>query len=317
MLSDNDKKIILKRFPKVKLSYDKTLHKKVYADLFMIQPKGTPSFLWFTYYGNRNICVLLQLNRKYNVKQVDVFPVCFERELSYGTLLYGTYFALGKQHYYTCEDIYVYQGNDVSSCPLAVKMNYIKQMFTHFILQKAYNRTFLLVGLPVWCHNHHEALSKAKILPYSVYGIKLFNTKSSNNESLGIYPYHKPLNVEGIFLVQPTINDDIYNIFCSGMRGTICKHGTACVPSFRRSVQLNTLFRNIKENNNLDLLEESDDEEEFEDVRHDKYVYLQKKLTMKCVYHKKFQKWEPIEVMEDKKQKLTTKTEALVYEKKV
>ena len=38
---------------------------------------------------------------------------------------------------------------------------------------------------------------------------------------------------------------------------------------------MNELFRNIKENSNLDLLEESDDEEEFENVNPDKYVYLE------------------------------------------
>lgn len=314
MLSDNDKKKILNRFPTVELSYDKILHKKVYADLFMIQPKGIPSFLWFTYYGNRNICIVLQLNRKGNVKQLNVFPVCFERELSYGTLLYGTYFLVGNQNYFSCEDIFVYQGNNVHSYSLTRKMYYIKRIFTEFILQKAYNKTFLLVGLPVWCHNYNDALSKAKTLPYSVYGIKSFNTKLSGNETLGIHIYHRTLNVEGVFLVQPTLKDDIYNIFC---RGSNCKYGTACVPSFRRSAQLNSLFRKVKENDNLDLLEESDDEEEFENVCEDKYVYLHKKLVMKCVYHKRFKKWEPIEVINDVTQKLTTNAEARTYEKKV
>ena len=37
---------------------------------------------------------------------------------------------------------------------------------------------------------------------------------------------------------------------------------------------MNSLFRNIKENGNLDLLEESDDEEEFENIALDKFVYL-------------------------------------------
>ena len=35
---------------------------------------------------------------------------------------------------------------------------------------------------------------------------------------------------------------------------------------------MNKLFRNIKENNNLDLLEESDSEDEFENIQLDKYV---------------------------------------------
>ena len=39
---------------------------------------------------------------------------------------------------------------------------------------------------------------------------------------------------------------------------------------------MNSLFRTIKENDNLDLLEESDDDEEFENIQIDKFVNLEK-----------------------------------------
>ena len=60
---------------------------------------------------------------------------------------------------------------------------------------------------------------------------------------------------------------------------------------------MNSLFRNIKENRNLDLLEESDSDSEFEDVREDKFVDLEKSLLMKCVYIPKFRKWKPLSVV--------------------
>jgi hypothetical protein len=59
---------------------------------------------------------------------------------------------------------------------------------------------------------------------------------------------------------------------------------------------MNTIFRKIKENTNLDLLEESDDEEEFENEDPDKFVNLEKSCYMKCVYNNKFKKWEPVKV---------------------
>ena len=49
---------------------------------------------------------------------------------------------------------------------------------------------------------------------------------------------------------------------------------------------MNKLFRNIKENANLDTLEESDDEEEFENTSEDKYVDLEKAIKFQCVYLK-------------------------------
>ena len=59
---------------------------------------------------------------------------------------------------------------------------------------------------------------------------------------------------------------------------------------------MNGLFRNIRENRNLDYIEESDDEEDFEDTRLDKYVDSEKTLVMECVFHKKFKKWVPVRV---------------------
>ncbi len=57
---------------------------------------------------------------------------------------------------------------------------------------------------------------------------------------------------------------------------------------------MNKLFRNIKENENLDTLEESDDEEEFENNNLDKFVYLEKSYPLLCKYNYKFKKWYPI-----------------------
>ena len=59
---------------------------------------------------------------------------------------------------------------------------------------------------------------------------------------------------------------------------------------------MNALFRNIKENANLDLLEESDDEEEFENIQMDKFVDLEKTIAMECVYSKRFKKWQPVKI---------------------
>ena len=53
-----------------------------------------------------------------------------------------------------------------------------------------------------------------------------------------------------------------------------------------------------QENADLDKLEESDDEEDFQDLRIDKYVNLEKRLTIECVYKNKFKRWVPIKHIE-------------------
>jgi hypothetical protein len=62
---------------------------------------------------------------------------------------------------------------------------------------------------------------------------------------------------------------------------------------------MNKLFRNIKENQNLDALEESDDDEEFENDKEDRFVFLDKSYNMICAYNNKFRKWYPIRIADD------------------
>jgi hypothetical protein len=59
---------------------------------------------------------------------------------------------------------------------------------------------------------------------------------------------------------------------------------------------MNKIFRNIKENLNLDLLEESDNEEDFENINPNKYVNLNISKSFECIYNYKFKKWIPIKL---------------------
>jgi hypothetical protein len=60
---------------------------------------------------------------------------------------------------------------------------------------------------------------------------------------------------------------------------------------------MNGIFRRIKENDNLDSIEESDDEEDFQDSRIDKYVDLKKTVSIECVFNQKFKKWTPVRMV--------------------
>ncbi|MDA7464483.1 hypothetical protein N8996_06830, partial [Candidatus Poseidonia alphae] len=62
---------------------------------------------------------------------------------------------------------------------------------------------------------------------------------------------------------------------------------------------MNNIFRTIKENKNLDALEESDDEDEFQNMDYDKFVDLNKCVKMECEYNKKFNKYIPIKIAEN------------------
>jgi hypothetical protein len=102
-------------------------------------------------------------------------------------------------------------------------------------------------------------------------------------------------NINMIFKVTADIEPDIYNLFI--YNSILCKeelYGIAFIPNYVTSVMMNKLFRKIKENDNLDAIEESDDETEFEDNREDKFVYLDRQFKMNCEYNSKFKRWCPV-----------------------
>lgn len=132
----------------------------------------------------------------------------------------------------------------------------------------------------------------------------------SYTESKPSYNTPKPTyNKEHVFIIKPNIQNDIYNLYMLTHDSKTEKfYDTAYIPNYTTSVMMNKLFRNIKENDNLDRLEESDDEDEFENENIDKFVYLEKTYPMICKYNYKFKKWYPI-TLADKDAKIVTSVE--------
>lgn len=107
-------------------------------------------------------------------------------------------------------------------------------------------------------------------------------------------------NIQATFIVRPNIQNDIYELFVRSSSSRTCEyifHNLAHIPSYKTSVMMNRLFRNIAENRCLDALEESEDEAEFENTEPDKYVSLHKEYIMVCRFNKRFCRWVPLDVV--------------------
>jgi hypothetical protein len=108
-------------------------------------------------------------------------------------------------------------------------------------------------------------------------------------------------NIQAIFMVRPNIQNDIYDLFVSSTterrNSDLIFHNFAHIPSYKTSVMMNKMFRNIVENRCLDALEESEDESDFENIEPDKYVSLHKEQLMLCRFNKRFCRWVPIEIL--------------------
>ena len=333
MLTYDEKVLLLKRLPSFELSYETILHKKVFGDVFMLIPAGKKAILWITYWKGQNICILMPLNQSGNISinEVQLYQLCFTNEIAYGTLIYGTVFSVNTMKHFTFENIIYYKGNNTEKYSFNQQMNVFSNIFKNKeISQTVYTKKFIVVGMPVMCNNYDEALKIKPTLPYSVYGVNIYNLNSYigflvikkelfqkelfqkelfQNELVQKELFQKEVyknelgkrelfqkevyKREVFFKVKATIEADIYHLYCAN---TETIYGVAMIPSYKTSVMMNSLFRNIKENSNLDLLEESDSEEEFENIDDCKFVDINKTLIMKCSYMSKFRKWLPISV---------------------
>ena len=294
-----DNRYFINKFPKIELSYETILHKKVQADLYILIPTGIKVFAWFTYYKNNNICVILHLNKYNNIIKVEETDLSYDKKLSYGTIIYGTYFIHNNMRYITCEDIFYYKGKNIYDIINNNKSTYmdrlkiIKNIFDNELLQIAYTDKFIIFGLPYFTNLLKDAFVKMSLLPYSIKGVLCQNYLNITNNGLILNKIIQTQIKTCIFKVTADITADIYNLYCKDNQCDF--YNMACIPDYKTSVLMNSLFRNIKENRNLDLLEESDEEEEFENINDDKFVNLKKIIYMNCIYIKKFRKWKPFE----------------------
>lgn len=305
LFSEQEKNSLLQDFPRItKLSYKIPYKKVSNSDLVFAIPEGKNAYIWFTNYNSKDVCIVLELTNN-QIGSVYIQPACFHFHLCFGTIFYGTIFKYKGYLHFSLEDIFFYKGKNTSSWKLIEKINIYQHIFHNDINQVAYNKSFLIIGLPVICYNEDECKIISKSLPYKVRYLEyrfLNNTSSSTiyyeeygykNISLKPTPNHynnKSYKRDVVFQVRPDIQNDIYHLFINN--GTKF-HSIAYIPDYISSVKMNKLFRNIKENENLDTLEESDDEEEFQNEKIDKFVYLDKFYNMICTYSYKFKKWVP------------------------
>ena len=317
VLQESEKYELMKRFPNLELSYENILHRKVVADLYFIIPKGIKTILWFTYFKKNNICFILELNRYDKITKITPTTLSFDSKLSYNTILYGTLFKYNDISCFTCENIHYYKGKKVEFLNISKKLDIMKDLFMNNLNQNIYNKKMILIGLPIMSNSSKkiQQILESDTIPYNLSSIqcyKLYKSCPIGNIIQTKY-FSSPKSYEAVFQVQSTLIDDIYNLFYQDKDDT-SYHNIAMIPDYKTSIFMNKIFRNIKENDNLDLLEESDDEEEFENISKDKFVNLEKCVNIKCIFNKHFKKWQPIQISPPEIP-LTSKREILLWEK--
>jgi len=302
-LSHNDKNELLKRLPTLKLSYE-NIHKKVSSELYLLIPAGEKYLVWFTYFQDKKVCIFVEMKSgvQQSVKNMYIVPQMFEKKLVLGTIMYGTLFNVNGKKFFSVENIHFYKGKNVEDTNESGKMSLLKKIFDYELKQSIMTKNGICLGMPILETSFENAIAVAKQLPYNIYSIQQRNF--NDNKCLYYSTLYKSSSIEEhenrIFLVKAAIQNDVYDLYVKNEYGDLVKYDTAAIPDYKTSVMMNTIFRNIKENHNLDALEESDDEEEFENVREDKFVKLDKSVTMECEFHKRNSSYVPVKIVENR-----------------
>jgi hypothetical protein len=307
MFGEQDIKAVLKNFPKFELCYEIIIHKKVLGSSAILAiPEGNKCFAWFTIYKNNNICLLLEINENKNIIDVKSITTGFTDKLALGTIFYGTSFKNKNNNCFCVEDMYYYSGKSCYNITYLSKLEKLHEIFKNEISQVALDNKCTIFGLPLIVNELQIMFNEIPLLPYKVSLIKFRFFENKNAKKILAMKYFKPRSQkqennekkEEIFKVMADIEPDIYNLFVY-KNGVEEYYDIAFIPDYKTSVMMNKLFRNIKENENLDAIEESDNEEEFEDNREDKYVYLDRSFKMNCQYNNKFKRWVPISLVRE------------------
>ena len=318
------------RFPKLELSYETVAHKKVSSnyDICISVPTGKKQFAWFTYCGEEDICYLIDLNKEQKITRMVKIEGNFHYKLALGTLLYGTLCIIDEKQVFIIEDIYYYCGLPTKHYTFGEKLTYFHTLMTTYI----WKCSSIIFALPymtmvdgnndlldslqfyesmitktAYATHHVQFRSSDTVLPYLNHTYKKKQEQFVYEPDIILFP-RTDLNYmaqstlkTAVFRITADIQNDIYHLFAyDGKTRGYTYVNIAYIGTRTLSAYMNRLFRNIRENDNVDYGEESEDEDTFQNVNPDKYVNLKKEYKMQCVFHNKFKKWVPEKVVDDK-----------------
>ena len=329
-LSGNVNKILSSRFSNIDKQYfsDEKINLSVLSKLdneyYTIRPLGKKCFLWFTYFDTDKICVI-----KFN--NIDTFYKCnieFDNTLSYNNvLLYGYLSTIDKNNYFIIDNVINYNNYNYVIFKNKSSRNFIDILkISKIIFDNLYNKNFksykcdLYIRLPFITDSYNDVFNNIYNIYYTPYSINVYN----KTRNVGTYVLNNKDNiktVEAIFKIKADLGHDLYNLYCIDNKELVF-YNKALINTYKLSVYMNNIFRNIVENRNLDLLEESEDEETFENIEDDKFIHTDKCLSFICIYNKKFKKWIPKRLLQETpnnsndSNKINTKRELFLLEKK-
>jgi len=287
----------LKNFPNIELFYNH-IYKKVYSYEYLLAiPKGNKSFVWFTNYNNFPVAILINISNSYNNYEIInayTINVQFNNDLT-NAIFYGTNLIINEKLYFFIEELFNYKNIDMNIISnknsFLTKINCINNILKNEIFFSD-EKNSIIFGTPLIHNNYSKLLNLIKNSPYEIKEI----TYILNDTVIHSYHRYKNYSESNIFKVCKTNQTDIYKLYSNDENQEYKFHSIAFIPNYKTSIMMNKIFNKLKDQNNLDYLEDSDDEDCFENEKENEQK-KQENILMICKFNYKFEKWIPISLV--------------------
>jgi hypothetical protein len=294
--------------------------------------------------GSEDACYLIGLDKDKQICSVENREIrkTVPSRFCLGTVLYGTIYEHpdSSKTAFISEDIYYHCGTNVSNLCFGDRIGFLRDFMTHAepqnialpIMWYANAGKELTSDVPQdlalrigYTLHHIQYRDVRKVAPYinvaipkrgaipstvvapvssamvaqKITATSIMNPIPKFDYSKSTYRYPAVFNVTA----DPQL--DLYHLYAYGGPGVLVYCGLAGIQSFKTSLFMNKIFRDIRENDNLDLAEESEDESDFENTDVNKHVNLDAIVPMECMFNQKHKKWTPV--------RLVGKTERIIH----
>ena len=302
-------------------------------------PLGRKYFLWYTYRegGSEDVCYVLGLDKDKQICSVDTISTVCPKGFSIGTVVYCTLYQKDETSpsVYIAEDIYQFRGTALHNLCFGDRIGFLRNFAQAVpsvalpIMWFATSGSEQTATIPdalekkaAYVPHHIQYREVRRVAPYvnvalPKKGLKPVAVSSSADvaqklhatavlDPIPSFDYGKPaFRYPATFQVMADSQLDLYHLYAYGGIGRDGKMskvycGLPAIQSYKTSVFMNRIFRRIRENDNLDLAEESEDEADFENTDTNKFVDLGKVAQIECVFSTRHKKWIPVKLSTDK-----------------
>jgi len=313
----------LSRFPSFELSYETVHHKKVSSSpsVAVVIPMGKKHFLWVF---ERSVYRIDVNKEKKPVAIQKLTGITVPHDYLLETVIYGTYPASRQTDEqssstppFIVEDMYVWKGMSLAHLCYGDKLGFIRDFMSKFPssqfvlpcmwhLPENQPLDNAIQVTPGYLPHHIQYREIGRHAPYiniplpkkgMVHEPRTTTKLEVPKHQIPRFDYRKPhFHQSAVFQVVADVQFDIYHAYAYSDQGLPIYCGPLGIPTYKTSVFMNGIFRNIRENRNLDYIEESDDEDDFENTSETKYVDLEKVANMECTFSHRHKKWVPMKI---------------------